>query len=82
MCWAACVCRPCGHTAGFENSRLRWGDGEMYEAKERVFVGWGAEEVGGGRGGSLVWSLSGSWLLEFPILGSCRGEKGHQEGAH
>lgn len=40
---AACVCRPCGHTAGFETGG--W-SGKMKEAKAR----------GLGRGGGLAWS--------------------------
>lgn len=38
---AACVCRPCGHTAGFETRG--WG-GETLKATEREIRGWGRGE--------------------------------------
>ena len=62
---AACVCRPCGRTAGAETRG--WGGGEQTRLKREA--------------GEVLASRSGSRLLVFPIEGSCRGEEGHGEGA-
>lgn len=55
MCWPACVCRPCGHTAGFENYEVKVG--RCMNLKRESVCGQGGVGWAWG-GGQFKWLLA------------------------